>query len=229
MKFNIIVADPPYSFGDKLSMSDVKRGADAQYATMPVDKIKEIPVNELAADDALLVLWVPSSMLQDGLDIMKNWGFEQRQSVIWVKTKQEPLKDITLFIKQAFKLGNINLDTFENIAAYIKNFDLNSALGFNMGRIFRNCHEIVLIGIRGNIYKLLKNKAQRTVIVDGAKFHSAKTEILQDRLDIMFSGDDILKLELFARRQRPGYTCVGLEMPLSESVLVSIERLKSLP
>ena len=31
MKFQVIIADPPYNFSDKLKHNDVKRGAEANY------------------------------------------------------------------------------------------------------------------------------------------------------------------------------------------------------
>ena len=64
MKFNIIVADPPWGgWKDNLSMSDVKRGANANYNTMTIDQIKAIPVKSITSSDgALVAIWVPSSI-----------------------------------------------------------------------------------------------------------------------------------------------------------------------
>ena len=75
-KFQVIVADPPFSFSDSLKMSDVKRGADSNYVTMTIQQIKDMKVKQIAdPNGAVLALWVPSSLLQEGLDIMKLWGF----------------------------------------------------------------------------------------------------------------------------------------------------------
>jgi N6-adenosine-specific RNA methylase IME4 len=90
MKFDLIVCDAPWRFGDKLTMSDVKRGADANYDTMPLADIIALPVEKLAAKDAVLGLWVPSSMLQDGLDVMKAYGFKQKQIYTWMKASRNP-------------------------------------------------------------------------------------------------------------------------------------------
>lgn len=201
-------------------MSQVKRGADSQYPTLNIKELKKLDVDAIAAEDAILVFWVPSSLLKEGLDIMAAWGFpHQTQTYIWVKHKKEPLLELFKSIKGALSDKNSLKDLFQS-------FDLNKILNFGMGRLFRQTHEIALVAKRGRIYDKLENKSQRSVILDVNKKHSAKPEGLQDSLDIMFPNGN--KLELFARRQRPGWECVGNEMPLSEDVRDSIERLKGL-
>ena len=181
-RFSIVVADCPWSFSDKLQMSDVARAAAANYRTMTISDIKALPIKELAdPTGAILALWVPSSLLQEGLDVMKAWDFQQKQSYIWAKTKKEPK-------------------------------DISNSLSFGMGRLFRNCHEICLIGINNNgIYKKLKNKSQRTVCLAPNFKHSKKPEDLQDSLELMFPGA-ASKIELFARRERQGWLTLGNEV-----------------
>ena len=221
MKFDIIVADPPYSFSDKLNMSQVKRSADANYKTLSIDDIKKLEVEEIAATDSVLVLWVPSSMLQDGLDIIKNWGFEQKQTFVWVKTKKSPLEGLTKKLKKL-------LHSDQDIKEAVDSFDINEVLSFYMGRLFRQTHEIALIGVRGKVYGNLQNKSQRSVLLDSNIKHSAKPGGLQSRLDLMFP--QARRLEIFARRERPGWTCIGLECPatLGADVRDSIKLLKNI-
>ncbi len=224
-KFSVIVADPPYGFSDKLQHSDVKRGALANYDTMTISDIESLPIKDYCDPaGAVLCLWVPSSLLQEGLNVMKAWGFTQKQTFIWIKTKKEPFKDIRRKIFKAAKGAMVLIkDTsakefkptmleFANIiSCKFYQLKLNDILSFGMGRIFRNCHEICLIGTSNNkIYKELKNKSQRSVCFAPNLKHSAKPEELQNSLDIMFSGAN--KLELFARRERPGWTCLGNEI-----------------
>ena len=99
-----------------------------------------------------------------------------------------------------------------------------------MGHCFRQTHELALIGTRGKYTQILQNRSQRSVhISPSLSKHSEKTEELQNRLDIMFPNET--KLEMFARRERPGYTCVGWESPstIKEDIRDSIERLAKLP
>lgn len=214
-KFNVIVADPPWPFKDSLKMSDVKRGALANYDTMTMQQIREMPVKDHCnPDGAVLCLWVPGSLLQEGLDTMKAWGFKHKQTYVWVKTKKEPLVNLSSTFKKIVKqfdgvkivkgLGHI-LSTTCDV------FDLANTLAFGMGRLFRQTHEICLIGTSGkSIHKQLQNKSQRSVCFAENLKHSAKPEDLQDSLEIMFP--KARKLELFARRIRTGWTCLGNEI-----------------
>lgn len=234
-QFQVIVADPPWPFADKLQMSDVARGAAANYKLMTMQDIKDMPMKEYAdPNGAVLALWVPSSLLQDGLDTMKAWGFEHKQTYIWVKIKKEPFAWYPKLLKNHFKKFpfskslKTNEETFKGLAEVIghffKGYDLNDMLGFGMGRLFRQTHEIVLVGTNNNkIYKSLKNKSQRSVSFAPNLKHSSKPDNLQLSLEEMFPSGD--KLELFARRHLSGWTCLGNEICNGEDILVSLAKL----
>jgi len=232
MKFNVIVADPPWGeWKDNLSMSDVKRGAQANYNTMTIEDIKSIPVKSITSDDgALLALWVPSSMLQQGLDVMKVWGFNHKQTYIWVKIKKDPFISINKWVKKNLLKKTQDLydetsykEAIISIMDSLKSFNLFSCLNFFLGRLFRQTHEICLIGTTNNkIYKLLRNKSQRSVSFAENLKHSAKPEDLQNSLDIMFPESSVNKIELFARRQRNNWCCVGNESPMTKHEDINI-------
>lgn len=240
-KFRVIVADPPWPFKDTLAMSDVARGAVANYSVMSIADIKNLPIKDFSASEgAILALWVPSSLLQEGLDTMTAWGFKQKQTYIWVKTKKVPLKELASHFFKFIKIGNKktasvkdkDLLVYQNSLAKVTDLLdpakgdslLNSVLAFGMGRLFRQTHEICLIGTSNNkIYKALANKSQRSVSLAENLKHSAKPEHLQDSLDIMFPVGD--KLELFARRVRPGWTCLGNEVCNGEDIRDSLSKL----
>jgi N6-adenosine-specific RNA methylase IME4 len=84
-KFRVVVADPPWAFSDKLKMSDVKRGAEANYRTLTIADICKLPVADWVEKDSILALWTPSSLLTDGMRVMESWGFKQKQIYTWVK------------------------------------------------------------------------------------------------------------------------------------------------
>jgi N6-adenosine-specific RNA methylase IME4 len=228
-KYQIIVADPPYAFSDKLLNSDVARGAAANYSTMTIEDIKQLKVKNISdPNGAILALWVPSSLLQEGLDVMSAWGFNHKQTYVWVKTKKEPLNVLFSSIKKMIK--NNKNDKFsdllkQSLLVMRTSCKIQDVLAFGMGRLFRQTHEICLIGTNKNgIYKLLKNKSQRSVSFGENLKHSAKPEHLQDSLDIMFP-DATGKIELFARRERPNWTCLGNEVGLKEDIRDSLEKL----
>ena len=200
-KFGIIVADPPWSFNDKLKYpkDSVKRGADAMYPTLNLNSIMALPIQDLVQENAILALWVPSAMLSAGMDVMKSWGFNYKQLWIWGKTsKKDPTR-----------------------------------LSFGMGRLARNCHEPCLVGVKGKYTKFLQNHSQRNLFMHHSLPHSKKPESVQDSLDKMFPQWN--KLELFARRERPGWTCIGNESPLTmgqdirESIFDLVDKLDGTP
>ena len=218
-KYSVIVADPPWPFKDSLKMSDVKRGAQANYDTMTMQEIRELPVNRYCdPTGAVLCLWVPGSLLQDGLDTMKAWGFTHKQTYVWVKTKKHKFQRFTKWLKKSIlRHRQVCYDEFaykRAINAVIDNMpkiSLLEELAFGMGRLFRQSHELCLIGINNSgIYKALANKSQRSVCLAENLRHSAKPEDLQESLETMFP--IARKLELFARRIRPGWTCLGNEI-----------------
>jgi N6-adenosine-specific RNA methylase IME4 len=183
MTYQIIVADPPWGFDDglKAMRRKVKRSAESQYRTMTAAQVANLPVKELA-DPAgcLLALWIPGSMLEDGLMVTRAWGFRMKQIFVWAKVKK-----------------NHHLEQ-----------DWNNGTRVGMGRLFRQSHEIALICTSGrSIYKKLKNKAQRSVAFDLNLGHSVKPPTLQRRLEKMFP--DVDRLELFGRRQIAGWTVLG--------------------
>jgi len=226
MKFRVILADCPFSFSDSLTMSKTKRGAESNYLTMSIADLKALPVKDIAEDDSVLVLWVPSSLIKEGLEIMEAWGFVQKQTHIWIKTKQFHLVDLLKIIVKWSKSDN-KLTSIEDI---LRRFVLNDVLAFGLGRLFRQTHELALIGVRGKIYRHLANKSQRSVHFFPATKHSVKPDSLHNMLEKMFPGEEHRKIELFARRDKDGWITAGNENPstIGEDIRVSIDRLKNM-
>jgi N6-adenosine-specific RNA methylase IME4 len=81
--FPVIYADPPWRY--EHSESPELRSIENHYPTMTLDEIKALDIP--AADDAVLLLWVTSPKLPDGLDVMAAWGFSYRTSMVWVKDR----------------------------------------------------------------------------------------------------------------------------------------------
>lgn len=87
--FRTVLADPPWRFGNRRSGMSPESGLRPRYRTMHLDEICALPVKSIAADDAHLYLWVPSSMLPDGLKVMQHWGFRYTTSITWLKTRMD--------------------------------------------------------------------------------------------------------------------------------------------
>ena len=187
---------------------------------------------------------MPSAILQDGLDIIKAWGFVHKQTYVWIKTKNKPLdllkKEIINYLSNYtysefldYSLNDLVFNKLgkkfllSSFGEKFSNFNIKDILSMYMGHCFRNTHEICLIGSKGKIFGKRQNKAQRSVCFAPNLAHSAKPEDLQDSFDIMFPTEN--KLEIFGRRSKTGWTVIGNEAPdtFGENIEDSIEKLIS--
>ena len=84
-RYKTILADPPWSINQRGKYSN--RSAESHYELMSLDRIKAMPVSDLAAENAHLYLWIPNALLQEGLDVIKAWGFTYRCPLYWIKPR----------------------------------------------------------------------------------------------------------------------------------------------
>lgn len=82
-KYRTIYADPPWM---ETGGGKIKRGADRHYPLMKTKEIMALPVQALCDDNCSLYLWVTNNFLEDGLTVMKAWGFRYVTMITWVKT-----------------------------------------------------------------------------------------------------------------------------------------------
>ena len=83
-KYEIIYADPAWSFTDKANAGD--RGSCHKYDVMSINDICALPVREYAADDCALFMWAVWSQLPAAMRVMKHWGFDYVNcAFVWVK------------------------------------------------------------------------------------------------------------------------------------------------
>jgi len=76
------MADPPWDVHQKGAY-----GAERHYELMSLDRIKAMPVADLATKNAHLWLWVTNATLRDGYDVMEAWGFTPRSPLTWIKPR----------------------------------------------------------------------------------------------------------------------------------------------
>ena len=82
-KYNIIYADPPWSYKDK----KCNGAALHHYKTMKIEDICNMQVNEIAKDNSVLFMWCTYPMLREGLKVIDKWGFTYKTIAFqWVKT-----------------------------------------------------------------------------------------------------------------------------------------------
>ena len=81
-KYKTILADPPWDINQRGNYGAVKH-----YTLMSLDRIKTMPVANLCMENAHLYLWIPNGLLQEGLDVIKAWGFTFRSPIYWIKPR----------------------------------------------------------------------------------------------------------------------------------------------
>jgi len=82
-QYRVVYADPPWQYGDRLV--DGYGPAEDHYRTLSVGEIATIGIHTRVAKDAVLFLWVPSPMLEEGLLVARQWGFIYKASFVWDK------------------------------------------------------------------------------------------------------------------------------------------------
>lgn len=83
--FRVIVIDSPWKYENRAN--DTSHRSANPYPSMAVDKIKLLPVEKLAEDDAILWLWTTNAHLPIAFEILKAWGFEYKTMLTWVKDR----------------------------------------------------------------------------------------------------------------------------------------------
>jgi len=87
-KYQIIYADPPWSYRDKANAG--KRGACHKYPTQSRQWLLNLPVGDLAEKDCALFLWVTMPKIDEVFDCLKAWGFTYKTvAFTWVKRNRK--------------------------------------------------------------------------------------------------------------------------------------------
>jgi len=84
--FDIILADPPWRFTSNTPDRPGKN-AMGHYRCLPLADIQALPVSEIAAKDALLLLWVTVPFLEHGVATARAWGFRYVSEIVWTKDR----------------------------------------------------------------------------------------------------------------------------------------------
>jgi len=88
-QYSTILADPPWQFQNRTGKMAPEHRRLLRYPTMELNEIIELPVSKLAAAKSHLYLWVPNALLQEGLKVMKAWGFTYKSNLVWFKIRKD--------------------------------------------------------------------------------------------------------------------------------------------
>ena len=97
--YNVIYADPPWNQkagrplsggyktieGKQVFNPLSNKSSPLPYRTMSITEIANLPIHDIAADNAHLYLWTTNKYLMDAGNIIKNWGFKYSTTLVWCK------------------------------------------------------------------------------------------------------------------------------------------------
>lgn len=89
MQFGTILADPPWRFMNRTGKMAPEHRRLSRYETMELREIIALPVRDLARPQSHLYLWVPNALIEEGLAVMKAWGFTYKTNIVWYKTRKD--------------------------------------------------------------------------------------------------------------------------------------------
>lgn len=84
-KYQIILADPPWSYRNKKTGGSMISGSASKYETMSVEEICNLPIQKIAEKNSALFLWVTCPMMLEGVEVMKAWGYKYKTKIYWRK------------------------------------------------------------------------------------------------------------------------------------------------
>lgn len=87
--FRTVLADPPWRFEHRTGKSAPEHRRLDRYDTMTTDDICAVPVPDALGEAAHLYLWVPNALIEDGLRVMRAWGFTYKSMLVWHKVRKD--------------------------------------------------------------------------------------------------------------------------------------------
>jgi site-specific DNA-methyltransferase (adenine-specific) len=155
-KYNIIYADPPWSYGDKgfgKRPDSSEKGSFApengRYSTMPIEDICSLNVPDICEKNCALFLWATSPLLPEALQVMSRWGFDYRTvAFVWSK------------------------------------YSAKGKLLHNLGQYTMGNTEMCLLGMRGSLPRVTRNVKQ--IVIAERTIHSAKPPEIRERIHQIF-------------------------------------------
>lgn len=88
-RFFTFLADPPWQFSNRTGKIAPEHIRLSRYATLSLDEIVGLPIEQIAMPTAHLYLWCPNALLPEGIAVMKAWGFNYKSNLVWHKIRKD--------------------------------------------------------------------------------------------------------------------------------------------
>ncbi len=196
--YRTVLVDPPWKYAQKL-VQKARGGAAKWYRTLTVAEIGTLPIRELAGRDCQLWLWTTNTFLHDAFHLLEDWGFTYKSKITWAKGHVTSGR-LTLQMGLGYWLHGV---TEELLLATVgdprwKMRGPKGATGLNLSTLL--LEPDVDADEAGASALLLEAKGP----------HSVKPENSYRVVEAMGMEP---RLELFARRPRPGWAVWGDQIP----------------
>lgn len=148
MKFDLILADPPWTYTDKCHAG--KRGAGYKYPCMDHFDLRHLPVAPLAADDCLLAMWWVPPMPMEAIELSAAWGFRMRTMAgfTWVKRTKNG--------KRHFGMGNWTRANTESVLLSVRGKPKRVDAGISqLVECIRGAHSAKPVEVRTRLERLM--------------------------------------------------------------------------
>lgn len=178
-KYSIILADPPWQFNNKKTGGSMVSGAAHHYLTTGIEGLKQIDVNSITKENAVLFMWYVGAMPQEAIDLVHAWGFtiKNMNGFVWNKLTQKN--------KPHFGMGFYTRAGSESVIIATK------------GKFKPVSHSV----------RAVFNADAQVQFEGKALVHSRKPNQVRD-LIVELCGD-LPRLEMFARESAKGWSVFG--------------------
>lgn len=84
-KYNVIYADPPWTYDNKKTGGNMNSSAADQYTLMTNEDIANMPVAGLCEKDCILFVWATVPLMPEAFHVIEKWGFRYKTMLTWRK------------------------------------------------------------------------------------------------------------------------------------------------
>jgi N6-adenosine-specific RNA methylase IME4 len=205
-QYGVILLDWPRKAWAWSEETGFDRSPDNHYVTQDfrwaID-VLALMIRKLAAPDSMLVMWSTAASLIDDIEIMTEAGF----------CALRPRGDDGRLLRD--EAGEPLVAISPGGGTY-RSHQVWDKQSLGMGRWFRDRHELLLIGVRGNIPCPAPGTQGPSIFSERRSEHSAKPDFVAKEIELLWS--HLPKIELFRRgAPRPGWDAWGADCDQPES------------
>lgn len=194
LKFDIIVADPPWDYKNNQSYDSTRGGIP--YSALSSEVLENLKLHEIANDDALLFLWATSPRLPQAISFIEANGFEYCTVAFnWIKLNRN--SDIKYIPNNNKKMPDVLID---------------GGIYSGMGYYTNSQSEFVLVGRKGRMLRRV-DKSVKQLVFSPVNAHSEKPIKVNENIELLYGNKSYV--EIFARvpsKRIGNWTFVGNEV-----------------